>query len=71
MTSTLHRRDQRLVVPIASLGRADLALAGGKGANLGADSLHAWLAAALEGRATVERAGSAKGYRVLRVAPQA
>ena len=35
--------------------------------NLGADSLHAWLAAALEGRATVERAGSAKGYRVLRV----
>ena len=36
--------------------------------NLGADSLHAWLAAALEGRATVERAGSAKGYRVLRVA---
>ena len=35
--------------------------------NLGADSLHAWLAGALEGRATVERAGSAKGYRVLRV----
>jgi 16S rRNA G1207 methylase RsmC len=36
--------------------------------NLGADSLHAWLAGALEGRGTVERAGSAKGYRVLRVA---
>ena len=35
--------------------------------NLGADSLHAWLGAALRGRATVERAGSAKGYRVLRV----
>jgi 16S rRNA (guanine1207-N2)-methyltransferase len=35
--------------------------------NLGADSLHAWLAGALDGRATVERAGSAKGYRVLRV----
>jgi 16S rRNA G1207 methylase RsmC len=35
--------------------------------NLGADSLHAWLAGALEGTATVERAGSAKGYRVLRV----
>ena len=35
MTSTLHRRDHRLVVPITSLGRADLALAGGKGANLG------------------------------------
>ncbi len=35
--------------------------------NLGADSLHAWLASALEGRSTVERAGSAKGYRVLRV----
>jgi 16S rRNA G1207 methylase RsmC len=35
--------------------------------NLGADSLHAWLAGALESRATVERAGSAKGYRVLRV----
>ena len=35
--------------------------------NLGADSLHAWLAGALEGRATVERAGSAKGFRVLRV----
>jgi 16S rRNA G1207 methylase RsmC len=35
--------------------------------NLGADSLHSWLAAALEGRASVDRAGSAKGYRVLRV----
>jgi len=35
--------------------------------NLGGDSLHAWLAGALEGRATVARAGSAKGYRVLRV----
>jgi len=35
--------------------------------NLGADSLHAWLAGALEARATVERTGSAKGYRVLRV----
>lgn len=34
--------------------------------NLGADSLHAWLAGALDG-AVVERAGSAKGYRVLRV----
>jgi 16S rRNA G1207 methylase RsmC len=33
--------------------------------NLGADSLHAWLAANVDG--TVERAGSAKGYRVLRV----
>lgn len=33
--------------------------------NLGADSLHAWLAEHLDG--TVERAGSAKGYRVLRV----
>jgi 16S rRNA G1207 methylase RsmC len=33
--------------------------------NLGADSLQSWLAGALEGRATVERAGSAKGYRVL------
>jgi 16S rRNA (guanine1207-N2)-methyltransferase len=40
--------------------------------NLGADSLHAWLAAQVpqEGAApfTVVRAGSAKGYRVLRVA---
>jgi 16S rRNA G1207 methylase RsmC len=35
--------------------------------NLGADSLHAWLAGALAGGATVERAGSAKGFRVLRV----
>jgi 16S rRNA (guanine1207-N2)-methyltransferase len=35
--------------------------------NLGADSLHTWLARAFEGRASVERAGSAKGYRVLRV----
>ncbi len=35
--------------------------------NLGADSLHAWLAATLGDGATVERAGSAKGYRVLRV----
>ena len=33
--------------------------------NLGADSLHAWLASNVE--AAVERAGSAKGYRVLRV----
>ena len=35
--------------------------------HLGADSLHAWLAAELAGHAIVERAGSAKGYRVLRV----
>ena len=35
--------------------------------NLGADSLHAWLTSVLEGGFTVERAGSAKGYRVLRV----
>ncbi|WP_088289483.1 class I SAM-dependent methyltransferase [Kineosporia sp. A_224] len=33
--------------------------------NLGADSLHAWLQENLDG--TVTRAGSAKGYRVLRV----
>lgn len=33
--------------------------------NLGADSLHAWLAENLD--AGVERAGSAKGYRVLRI----
>jgi phosphohistidine swiveling domain-containing protein len=35
MTDTLHRHDRQLVVPIAALGRGDLALAGGKGANLG------------------------------------
>jgi 16S rRNA G1207 methylase RsmC len=35
--------------------------------HLGADSLHAWLAVSLADSATVERAGSAKGYRVLRV----
>jgi 16S rRNA (guanine1207-N2)-methyltransferase len=35
--------------------------------NLGADSLHAWLAEALAGRADVVRASSAKGYRVLQV----
>ena len=35
--------------------------------HLGADSLHAWLAVTLADWATVERAGSAKGYRVLRV----
>src|SRR3954451_10583001 len=35
--------------------------------NLGADSLHAWLAEALGDGADVARAGSAKGYRVLRV----
>ena len=35
--------------------------------HLGADSLHAWLAASLGESAAVERAGSAKGYRVLRV----
>lgn len=34
--------------------------------NLGADSLHAWLSGALDGT-SVTRAGSAKGYRVLRV----
>jgi 16S rRNA G1207 methylase RsmC len=39
--------------------------------NLGADSLHAWLADALAGRADVARAGSAKGYRVLRVTARA
>ena len=35
--------------------------------HLGADSLHAWLTEALADAAVVERAGSAKGYRVLRV----
>jgi len=35
--------------------------------HLGADSLHKWLAEALPAGWTVERAGSAKGYRVLRV----
>jgi 16S rRNA G1207 methylase RsmC len=39
--------------------------------HLGADSLHAWLADALAGRAEVTRAGSAKGYRVLRVTARA
>jgi 16S rRNA (guanine1207-N2)-methyltransferase len=39
--------------------------------NLGADSLHAWLIDALAGRAEVARAGSAKGYRVLRVTARA
>jgi len=39
--------------------------------NLGADSLHAWLSEALAGRADVVRAGSAKGYRVLRVTARA
>lgn len=36
--------------------------------NLGADSLHAWLTEALDADFSVTRAGSAKGYRVLRVA---
>ena len=35
MTGTPYHRDRSLVVPIAALGREDLALAGGKGANLG------------------------------------
>jgi rifampicin phosphotransferase len=35
MTGTPYHRDRFLVVPIAALGREDLALAGGKGANLG------------------------------------
>ncbi len=35
--------------------------------HLGADSLHRWLQDSLPGGWTVERAGSAKGYRVLRV----
>ncbi|MFI7587614.1 class I SAM-dependent methyltransferase [Spongisporangium articulatum] len=35
--------------------------------NLGADSLHAWLAGELGDGWSVVRAGSAKGYRVLRV----
>src|SRR4051812_4688467 len=39
--------------------------------NLGADSLHAWLTHALAERADVARAGSAKGYRVLRVTARA
>ena len=36
MTDTLHVHDHQLVVPIAALGPGDLALAGGKAANLGA-----------------------------------
>src|SRR4051812_33307299 len=36
MTGTLSPREHSLVVPIAALGRGDVALAGGKGANLGA-----------------------------------
>jgi 16S rRNA (guanine1207-N2)-methyltransferase len=39
--------------------------------HLGADSLHAWLADELAGSAHVARAGSAKGYRVLRVTARA
>lgn len=35
--------------------------------NLGADSLHRWLAHALADSAAIERVGSAKGYRVLRI----
>jgi 16S rRNA G1207 methylase RsmC len=35
--------------------------------HLGADSLHAWLAEQFAGTAEVTRAGSAKGYRVLKV----
>src|SRR3712207_2087039 len=35
IADTLHSHDQQLVVPIAALGPGDLALAGGKGANLG------------------------------------
>src|SRR4051794_14888548 len=35
MTGTLSPREQSLVVTIAALGRGDVALAGGKGANLG------------------------------------
>src|SRR3712207_4591380 len=35
MTDTLHVHDHQLVVPIAALGPGDLALAGGKAANLG------------------------------------
>jgi hypothetical protein len=35
MTGTLYHRDQSLVVPIAARSHEDLALAGGKGANLG------------------------------------
>lgn len=35
--------------------------------NLGADSLHRWLAADLDPDLTVRRAGSAKGYRVLEI----
>jgi rifampicin phosphotransferase len=35
MTATLHHRDRSLVLPVAALGRDDVALAGGKGANLG------------------------------------
>ena len=61
--AALHALLLRWLPRLRSGGQAHLVVQ----RHLGADSLHAWLAAELAGQAIVERAGSAKGYRVLRV----
>lgn len=48
---------------LAPGGRADLVVS----KNLGADSLHKWLATALGADFTIDRTGSSKGYRVLTI----
>ncbi|GEK18849.1 class I SAM-dependent methyltransferase [Cellulomonas persica] len=59
----LHELLLRWLPRLAPGGVASLVV----GKNLGADSLQRWLAEQLEGRATVERVASAKGFRVLEV----
>ena len=60
----LHALLNRWLPRLAADGEAFLVVQ----RHLGADSLHRWLAATLGDGFTVERAGSAKGYRLLRVA---
>jgi 16S rRNA G1207 methylase RsmC len=60
----LHALMTRWLPRLAPDGEAHLVVQ----RNLGADSLHSWLAETLGGEFSVTRAGSAKGYRVLRVA---
>jgi 16S rRNA G1207 methylase RsmC len=59
----LHGMLTRWLPRLADAGQAWLVVQ----RNLGADSLHEWLREQFDGDLEVERAGSAKGYRVLRV----
>jgi 16S rRNA (guanine1207-N2)-methyltransferase len=61
--AALHDLLLRWLPRLAPGGAAHLVV----GKNLGADSLHRWLADELAPRASVERVASARGFRVLRV----